>query len=318
MDRRVSILEMIQEMELNCINIAHNDQFVYTSDINRPGMQLIGYYEHFPVERIQVIGNAEYSYLQTLTSNELITKLDLFFSHNFPLLCITRGYKLSDEIVQLAKKHDKFVILSDLPTTRFISKISSYIGNKTAPMEVIHGVLVDVDGLGILIKGDSGIGKSEAALELIKRGHRLVSDDAVEIKRMDDDRLVGQSPKITQYMMEIRGIGLLDIKSLYGVGAVKPTKTIDLIATLENWDDSKYYDRLGMDEEFLEILGVKLPRIIVPVKPGRNIAVILEIAARNQRQKFMGYNAAIEFNKKLISQLSDSGKYNSKRTDIEL
>lgn len=304
MGRKVSMLEMIQEMDLNCINIALEDKYVETSDINRPGMQLIGYYEHFPVERIQVIGNAEYSYLRSLPTNELLQKLDLFFSHDFPLLCITRGHRMFEDIIALAKKHDKFLVLSDLPTTKFISKVSSYIGNKTAPMEVTHGVLVDVDGLGILIKGSSGIGKSEAALELIKRGHRLVSDDAVEIKRLDDDRLVGRSSKITQYMMEIRGIGLLDIKSLYGVGAVKPTKTIDLIATLECWDDNKYYDRLGMDEAFVEILGVQLPQITVPVKPGRNIAVILEIAARNQRQKFMGYNAAIEFNKKLISQLT--------------
>lgn len=306
MIKEVSILEMIKEMNLNCISVAKNDKFVKTSDVNRPGMQLIGYYEHFPVERIQVVGNAEYAYLESLPREELLEKLELFFSHDFPLLCVTRGHRLDEKIIEMAQKHNQFVVLSDLPTTRFISKISSYIGNKTAPTEVTHGVLVDVDGLGILIKGDSGIGKSESALELIKRGHRLVSDDAVEIRRLDDERLVGLSPELTQYMMEIRGIGLLDIKSLYGVGAVKPTKTIDLVAYLEIWDEEKYYDRLGMDDEFVEILEVKVPKITVPVKPGRNIAVILEIAARNQRQKFMGYNAAIEFNKKLISQLTAS------------
>lgn len=306
MHTEVSILEMIKEMQLNCIYEAKEDKLVSESDINRPGMQLIGYYTFFPVERIQVIGNAEFAYLQSMPKEARLKKLERFMTYDFPLLCFTRGHSIEEEVVDLAKKYDKFLVLSDLPTTKFISKVSAYINDKIAPIEVTHGVLVDVDGLGILIKGDSGVGKSEAALELIKRGHRLVSDDAVEIKKMEDDLLVGQSPEITQYMMEIRGIGLLDIKSLYGVGAVKPSKTIDLIAYLENWDDEKYYDRLGMDENYSEILGIKVPQITVPVKPGRNIAVILEIAARNQRQKFMGYNTALEFNKKLIQKLSKS------------
>lgn len=310
MDKQVSVLELIQEMNLNCVNYADKDRFISQSDINRPGMQLIGYYEYFPHDRIQVIGNAEYAYLQSLPKEEIISRLDKFLAFDIPIVCIARGHKASEEFIALAKKHDQFLVQSDLPTTRFISKISEYINNKTAPIEVTHGVLVDVDGLGILIKGDSGIGKSESALELIKRGHRLVSDDAVEIKKLEEDMLVGQSPEITKYLMEIRGIGLLDIKSLYGVGAVKPTKTIDLIAYLEGWEDGKYYDRLGMDDEFVEILGVKVPRIIVPVKPGRNIAVILEIAARNQRQKFMGYNAAVEFNKRLITKLTESKNSN--------
>ncbi len=304
MSTGVSIFEMIKEMNLNCVSTVQKDKFVFESDINRPGMQLIGYYEHFPSDRVQVIGNAEYAYLKSLEFDEMIEKLKLFFSHDFPLLCIARGHKLDEQILKMATEYDKIIVASDLATTRLISKISSYINNRIAPLEVTHGVLVDVDGLGILIKGDSGIGKSEAALELIKRGHRLVSDDAVEIKKIDEDMLVGQSPVITQYMMEIRGLGLLDIKSLFGVGAVKPTKSIDLIAFLESWDDNKYYDRLGMDDEFVEILGVKVPKIVVPVKPGRNIAVIFEIAARNQRQKTMGYNAAVEFNKKLITRLT--------------
>lgn len=305
MNKGVSIIEIINDMKLKCINFANYEKFVTTFDINRPGMQLVGYYEHFPNERIQVIGNAEYSYLKSLPKSEMIEKMDRFMSYDIPVICFARGHKIDDEIIDIAKKYDRFLISSDLPTTKFISKISDYINNKIAPVEVLHGVLVDVDGLGILIKGDSGVGKSEAALELIKRGHRLVSDDAVEIKKLEDDMLVGQSPELTRYMMEIRGIGLLDIKSLYGVGSVKPTKTIDLIAHIEPWDDNKYYDRLGMDENFVEILGVKVAQITVPVRPGRNIAIILEIAARNQRQKLMGYNAAIEFNKKLISKLSE-------------
>lgn len=305
---KLSINNIIDEMKLDCVNLSDKEYFVESGDLNRPGMQLVGYYMHFPQERIQIIGNAEFSYLESLSDLELKEKLDEFFSYDLPLVCITRGHELKPVIIELAKKHNKTIVLSKKDTTKFMNKISEYIHHKLAPIEVTHGVLVDVDGLGILIKGDSGVGKSETALELVKRGHRLVSDDAVEIKRIDDEMLVGQSPELTRYLMEIRGIGLLDIKSLYGVGAVKPTKTIDLIAYLEVWQDGKYYDRLGIDEEFVEILGVNVPRIIVPVKPGRNIAVILEIAARNQRQKEMGYNAAVSFNERLIQKLTGKEK----------
>lgn len=308
MGKKISITEIIDDMKLNCINYSTSDKYIDNYNINRPGMQLIGYYEHFPVDRIQVIGNAEYAYLKSLDKLEMLEKLDKFLSYDIPLLCFARGHDIDDDVVEIAKKYDRFLIKSDLATTKFISKISDHINNKIAPIEVLHGVLIDVDGLGILIRGESGMGKSESALELIKRGHRLVSDDAVEIKKLEEDMLVGQSPELTKYLLEIRGIGLLDIKSLYGVGAVKQTKTIDLIAQIEPWDDNKYYDRLGMDEEYVEILGVKVPKIVVPVRPGRNIAVILEIAARNQLQKMTGYNAAIEFNKKLISKLAESNK----------
>lgn len=300
----VSVKEMIEEMNLNCINISSKDYQLELADVNRPGMQLIGYYMHFPAERLQIIGNAEFAYLETLDAENLRIKLDQFLSNDIPAICITRGHQPDEIFRELVKKHDKNLILSDLPTTKFINKVSAYVNHKLAPVEVTHGVLVDVDGVGILIKGDSGVGKSETALELIKRGHRLISDDAVEIKLLDDDMLVGQSPELTRYMMEIRGIGLLDIKSLYGVGAVRPTKTIDLVAYLEIWQEGKYYDRLGIDDDLVEILGLKIPKVIIPVRPGRNLAVILEIAARNQRQKEMGYNAAQEFNERLIDKLT--------------
>ncbi|MGB5822524.1 MAG: HPr(Ser) kinase/phosphatase [Proteocatella sp.] len=300
----LSVKEMIEEMQLNCINLSTKDYQLELADVNRPGMQLIGYYMHFPADRLQIIGNAEFAYLETLSDENLKLKLDEFLSHDIPAVCITRGHKPNQIFCDLVKKHDKNLILSDLPTTKFINKVSEYVNHKLAPVEVTHGVLVDVDGVGILIKGDSGVGKSETALELIKRGHRLISDDAVEIKLLNDDILVGQSPELTRYMIEIRGIGLLDIKSLYGVGAVKPTKTIDLVAYLEVWQEGKYYDRLGIDDDLVEILGIKIPRIIIPVRPGRNLAVILEIAARNQRQKEMGYNAAQEFNERLIDKLT--------------
>lgn len=300
----LTVNEMIKEMKLNCVNLSTKEYRLESGDVNRPGMQLIGYYMHFTEDRIQIIGNAEFAYLETLSDDNLKIKLAEFLSHDLPAVCLTRSHKPNDIFLELAKKYDKTLILTDLPTTKFINKVSEYVNHKLAPLEVTHGVLVDVDGLGILIKGDSGVGKSETALELIKRGHRLVSDDAVEIRLLDDDLLVGQSPELTKYMMEIRGIGLLDIKSLYGVGAVKPTKTIDLVTYLENWQEGKYYDRLGIDDEFTEILGIKIPKITIPVKPGRNLAVIIEIAARNQRQKEMGYNAAQAFNERLIDKLT--------------
>ena len=300
----LSVKDMIQEMQLNCLNMSTKEYRLESGDVNRPGMQLIGYYMHFASDRLQIIGNAEFAYLETLSDENLKLKLAEFLSHDLPAVCITRGHKPNQIFLDLVKEYDKTLILTDLPTTKFINRVSEHVNHKLAPLEVTHGVLVDVDGLGILIKGDSGVGKSETALELIKRGHRLVSDDAVEIRLLDDDLLVGQSPELTKYMMEIRGIGLLDIKSLYGVGAVKPTKTIDLVVYLENWQEGKYYDRLGIDDELTEVLGIKIPKITIPVRPGRNLAVILEIAARNQRQKEMGYNAAQEFNERLIDKLT--------------
>ena len=308
MANKVSVLEMLDELNLECVNFASEDKFVRMADVNRPGMQFVGYYEHFPYDRIQVVGNAEYSYITEISEEERLKVLDKFMSYNIPLLCITRGRPVHPDILSYAKKYDKFVVTTDLPTTRFVSRLSDYINDRTAPVEVVHGVLVDVDGLGILIKGESGIGKSEAALELIQRGHRFVSDDAVEIKKLEDDVLVGQSPELTRHIMEIRGIGLLDIKSLYGVGAIKPSKTIDLIATLEKWDKTRQYDRLGLDEEYIEVLGVKVAHMVIPIRPGRNISVILEIAARNQRQKYMGYNAAVELNERLLAKLKESSK----------
>lgn len=310
MANQVSILEVIKTLNLDCINEASKDCYITTADVYRPGMQLVGYYKHFPFERIQVIGQAEYAYISELTEEERVSKLNDFFSYDIPLVCFTRGNPIPEDLIHLAQVHDKFIVSTDLPTTRFVSRISDYINDKIAPIEVVHGVLVDVDGLGILIKGDSGIGKSEAALELIQRGHRFVSDDAVEIKRLEEDVLVGQSPEITRHIMEIRGIGILDIKSLYGVGAVKPSKTIDLVATLEKWEDGKYYDRLGMDEEYVDMLGVKIAHMVIPIRPGRNISVILEIAARNQRQKYMGYNAAVQLNERLMSKLLESAEAN--------
>ena len=210
-------------------------------------------------------------------------------------------------MIQAAKKYNRIVLTTPMGTTKFIYKLLDYLNEFLAPETLMHGVLVDVDGMGILITGESGVGKSETALELIKRSHRLVADDSVEIKKIEDDMLVGKSPDSIRYFMEIRGLGILDIKSLYGIGAVKPTKIIDLVAHLEPWVEGKYYDRIGLDDEYINILGVDVERITIPVKPGRNLAVILEIAARNNRLKRMGYNAAQTFNENLMKRLSEEG-----------
>ena len=214
-------------------------------------------------------------------------------------------YVYSQDVIEFAKKYDRIVLSTKRNTTRLVNRLSNYLDNKLAPQTTIHGVLVDIYGIGVLIKGESSIGKSETALELIQRGHRLVADDAVEIRKLDDSMLVGQAPELLRHFMEIRGLGIIDVKSLYGVGATKTSKMIDLVINLEGWDENKYYDRLGLDREYEQILGVNIEKLVVPVKPGRNTSMVLEVAAMNYRQRGMGYDSAHEFTKKL-SQLIDN------------
>lgn len=279
------------------------DIVIESSDVNRPGLQLAGFFDHFNFDRVQVIGKAEYAYFNSLDVDTKLKRLEKFMQYDFPAMVVTRDLEVTPEAIELAKKFDKVVLASKMSTTRFINRISNYLSEQLAPYKTIHGVLIDVYGIGILITGESGVGKSETALELIKRGHRLVADDAVEIKRVEDDLLIGQAPDLIKYLMEIRGIGILDIKSLYGVGAINSKKSIDMVVYLENWDDSKYYDRLGIDQEYTQILEVPIEKVTIPVKPGRNLAMIIEVAAKNYRQKQMGYNAAREFNERLINDL---------------
>ncbi len=306
--KKVSIRKMIEDLKIEVSYIPEEvDYYISTTDINRPGMQLNGYYDHFPNERIQVMGKVEYSYYMSLEEETKKDRMDKYMSYDLPVVIVSRG-QIPDEImIEAAKKHRRIILKTPMGTTRFIYRILDYLNELLAPETMMHGVLVDVDGMGILITGESGVGKSETALELIRRGHRLVADDAVEIKKIEEDMLVGKSPESIRYFMEIRGLGILDIKSLYGIGAVKPSKIIDLVAYLETWVEGKYYDRLGIDDEFIEILGVAVEKITVPVRPGRNLAVILEIAARNNRLKRMGYNAAQAFNENLMKRLSEEG-----------
>ena len=297
---RVSISQLMRDLNLEVDYMPEKEEyFVESEDVNRTGLPLAGYFEYFPYERIQIIGKTEYTYFQNISKKEREEVLDKFFSYEIPVLIVTRGLEVDKDIIKKAKKYQRIVLSSKSNTTRFINRLSNYLDSKLAPHVTIHGVLVDVYGIGVLIKGESSIGKSETALELIQKGHRLVADDAVEIRKVDESRLVGQAPELLKHYMEIRGIGIIDVKSLYGVGAIKNQKAIDLVIELENWNQKKYYDRLGLDREYEEILGKEIEKLVIPVKPGRNTSMIIEVAAMNFRQKGMGIDAAKEFTEKL-------------------
>lgn len=303
---KVSIKQIIKELDLDVVYMPEDkDYYVYSQDLNRTGLQFAGYFEYFAYERIQIVGKTEYNYFSQMDKKTREDVLDKFFSYEIPALIVSRDLEVKPDVIEKAKKYKRIVLTTKRNTTRLINRLSNYLDNKLAPHTTIHGVLVDVYGIGVLIRGESSIGKSETALELIQRGHRLVADDAVEIRKLDDSMLVGQSPELLRHFLEIRGIGIIDVRSLYGVGAVKNSKMIDIVVYLEGWDENRYYDRLGLDKEYDEILGVNLEKLVVPVKPGRNTAMILEVAAMNFRQKRMGYDAAQEFTKKL-SNLIDA------------
>ena len=275
---------------------------IYSTEINRPGLPIVGYFEKFVPERLQVIGSSEWHYYDELPDTLRYDSIDKFFTYPIPALIFSRNLEIFPEIIELAKKYNRTILRVDLPTSNLINNLINHINFSIAPSTTMHGVLLEVYGIGVLITGKSGVGKSETALELLMRGHRLVSDDTVEIKRMDE-QLRGESPALTRHFMEIRGIGILDIERLYGVGAVKQYEFIDLIVELEIWDENRFYDRIGLDEETIEILDVKIPRVTVPLRPGRNIAMIVEVAARNNRQKRLGYNAAQVLNERIMKEI---------------
>ena len=268
-------------------------------DINRPGIQIAGYFEHFDDQRIQIIGFVEYTYMENLSvakKKEIYSKL---MSYDIPAIVYCRELQPDDLLLEMATKANIPVLMTRKSTSNFMAEIIRWLNVKLAPCIVVHGVLVDVFGEGVLITGESGIGKSEAALELIKRGHRLVSDDAVEIRKVSDDTLIGSAPDVTKHFIELRGIGIIDVKTLFGVSSVKDTQSIDLVIRLEEWSRDKEYDRLGLEEQYTEYLGKQVVCHNIPIRPGRNLAVICESAAVNYRQKKMGYNAAQEFYKRI-------------------
>lgn len=300
--KRLPIRKLIKDLKLEVVNEWSDDsREILTSEVNRVGLPLAGYFDNYGFDRVQIIGKAEWSYFSKLCDKFRKVRARELMKRNIPCLIVTRGLDPHQELIEEAEKNNIPILKTNMPTSKFASKTISYLDLELAPTTTLHGVLIEVNGIGILIFGESGVGKSETALELVKRGHRLVADDAVQIKKTDDYSLVGTAPEIIKYFLEIRGIGILDVAKLYGMGAVRDKKVIDLVVQLDT-DDSNTYERLGLDEEYIEILGVNVSKITIPVRPGRNLAVILEAAARNHRQKEMGYNAAEELNIRLINQ----------------
>jgi len=275
-------------------------------DVARPGLQLAGYFDHYEPMRLQVMGNVEMSYMAKLTPQDRAVVFDRLFSYKFPALLIARGIEPDELCLSMAKKHNITVLCSPEPTSTIVSTIISYLKNALAPRITRHGVLVEVYGEGILLMGDSGIGKSEAAVELLKRGHRLIADDAVEIRKIGNSMLVGTAPELIRNYIELRGIGIINVAKLFGMGAVRTENEINLVVNIVPWNTQEVYDRLGLDEQYTEILGIKVPMNTIPITPGRNLAMILEVAAMNNRQKKLGYNSALEFTEQINKHFDEN------------
>ncbi len=302
----VTITEIIDKMGFqNLTPELDTDKIVVSHpDINRPALQLTGFYDHFDNERVQLMGNVEMAYLSGLSREHRIAMYDRLISSKIPCIVFCRNRMPEEEVLELCDHYGVPCLLSSKTTSDVMAEIIRWLKAKLAPCISIHGVLVDVFGEGVLLMGESGIGKSEAALELVKRGHRLVSDDVVEIRKVSDETLVGTAPNITKYFIELRGIGIIDVKTLFGVESVKDTQSIDIVIKLEDWDKDREYDRLGLEDQYTEFLGNKVVCHKIPVRPGRNLAVIVESAAVNYRQKKMGYNAAQELYKRVQDNMA--------------
>jgi len=304
-DYNMKLSRLIERVKLTNLNpdIDTDKILIEQSDLNRPALQLTGFFDFFDNHRVQIIGKVEYSYLHQKYEDEGAGIIERMFQTDIPCLVFCRNLRPSDEIIALGDKYHIPILLTEMGTSYFMAKAMYVLNEELAHRITIHGVLVDVYGEGVLIIGESGIGKSEAALELIKRGHRLVSDDVVEIKKIGEDMLVGTAPDITRYLIELRGIGIIDVKTLFGVESVKEIQTINLVIQLEEWSRDKEYDRLGLEEQYTEFLGHKVQSHSIPIRPGRNLAVIVESAAVNYRQKQMGYNAAHELYRRVTGNL---------------
>lgn len=300
----VPVSRLIKDYSLVILNMPENPEniLIEVADLNRPGLQLAGYYEYFDPARIQIFGRNEHSYLKQLDENVRHIRIKDFMSKNPRLIVVTRGMDVGKHFIDYAKAYNVPVLLTTDTTSSFMTALNGLLNVELAPRVTRHGVLVEVYGEGILLLGESGVGKSETAIELIKRGHRLIADDAVELRRVSNKTLVGSSPENIRHFIELRGIGIINARRIFGMGAVKLTEKIDMIINLEPWDANKAYDRMGLEEERTEILGINITSTTIPITPGRNLAVIIEVAAMNNRQKKMGYNAAQELLNKLGMQ----------------
>ena len=294
---KLGLKNMTPELDTESIMLVH-------PDVNRPALQLTGFFDHFDQDRVQIIGSVEHAFLETMTPERRREVYEKLIASKIPCLLYSRGMTPDESVLELCSHYGVPCMVSEKKTSDLMAEVIRWLNVKLAPMISIHGVLVDVFGEGVLIMGESGIGKSEAALELIKRGHRLVSDDVVEIRRVSDETLIGSAPDITRHFIELRGIGIIDVKTLFGVESVKDTQGIDIVIKLEEWDREKEYDRLGMEDQYTEFLGNKVVCHSIPIRPGRNLAIIVESAAINYRQKQMGYNAAKELYNRVQANLA--------------
>ena len=301
----VELSKVINEFNLETIYLPDLPEKIKIScsRVNRPGLQMVGFYDHYEEARLQIIGKVEHLFISRLEPEERSRRLEDFFRSSPIGVIITSSIEVSQEMVGIAEKYKVPLMRTAERTSEFMAALIAYLNVQLGPRMTRHGVLVEVYGEGVLLLGDSGIGKSETAIELVKRGHRLIADDAVEIKRVSATTLVGRAPEIIRHYVELRGVGIVDVRRLFGMGAVKETEKIDLVINLENWQDGKMYDRLGLEESSMDLLGIKVPMIVLPVCPGRNLSVVIEVAAMNNRQKRMGYNTAEEFNKRLMESM---------------
>jgi len=297
---QVSTKEVKEKFNLTLVS-GHEGigRYITTSDISRPGLEMAGYFTHYPSDRVQLIGKTELSFLEMLPTELKKERMLKLCSPDTPAIVVSRGLDVPAELIAASNENDVPVLQTTMKTSSFSSRLTNYLESRLAPTAAVHGVLVDVYGIGVLIIGKSGVGKSETALELIKKGHRLVADDCVEIRQEAENLIIGSPPPLLEHLLEIRGIGIIDIMTLFGASAIRPTKRITLIIELENWDPEKTYDRLGLDEEKMKIIDTDITKLTIPVQPGRNVSVIIEVAAMNYRLKKMGVNAAQEFSRRL-------------------
>ena len=304
---QVTTRDVMEKFDLELVSGQEGiGRYITTSDISRPGLEMAGYFTHYPSNRVQLLGKTELSFFEMLPAADRRDRMMRLCAQNTPAIIISRELDIPQELIDASEENHVPVLKTRLTTTRFSSRLTNFLESKLAPTTAIHGVLVDIYGIGVLLIGKSGVGKSETALELVKKGHRLVADDCVEIRQESESTLIGSPPPLLEHLLEIRGIGIIDIMTLFGASAVRPYKRISLVIELENWDSEKTYDRLGLDEEKMRIIDLYLTKLTIPVQPGRNVSVIIEVAAMNYRLKRMGINAAQEFSRRLDDMIASN------------
>lgn len=297
----IYLKNLVKAFDLEVIHApeGYENKKIISGEIIRPGLQLAGFFDHFDPNRVQIMGRVEMKFLEKLSPSVRYAALEAYFQKNLSVVVIARNLPIFTEIVELAERYDTPILRTSARTSQFLSEVIYYLNRYLSKVITCHGVLVEVYGEGVLCMGESGVGKSETAIELVKRGHILIADDAVDLRKLSDREVIGTAPALIKYLIELRGIGIVDVKNLFGIGSVKDWAMVDLVINLETWDDTKYYDRLGESNEFTQFFDVNIPSLTIPVKPGRNLAVIIETAAMNNRQKRMGYNVVAELDKRM-------------------